>query len=95
MVQNFKIALITIGFIVGSFKDFGNLEKDSNSFRFARVKETRRNCWLLPLFFIELFLSWLSCTDMGIDKRDNHPNELLNYKLYCFSQNDFDCRCFL
>ena len=41
-----KIALITIGFIVGSFKDFGSLEtgrlkKGSSGFCLARVKSQR------------------------------------------------------
>ena len=47
--QNLKIALITIEFIVGSFENFGSLEKsclkkkNSNVFFLAAVKNQREN----------------------------------------------------
>ena len=59
------MALIIIGFVVGSFEDFGSLEKaclkrDSNSFRLALVKNQRENKSELKnqsnlLFFTETF----------------------------------------
>ena len=47
MVQNFRIALIIIGFIIGSFEDFDSLEKavkkDSNGFRLLCAENQREN----------------------------------------------------
>ena len=71
MVQIFKIALIIIGFMVGSFEDLGSLEKgyskvDSTSFRLAVIMNQPENKLDLKN---ALFYSFLKRRNFHLNKK--------------------------